>query len=141
MRLVTLITLLCLGSIAYGQDTTYTKKHGSIKIKKAYSEADHYTRIAGVLDGDITSAQLCNPDGIYTIYPYDIQSFKLDCSYLKSDAKVTTSGHVLSDEMCKIVSVLPDHTVVYFTDIIALDQKGNSVRLNSLRFIIRNKKN
>ncbi len=141
MRLFLLLISFGIGFCSLAQDTNTVHKHGSIKIKKAYSEMDHYTRIAGIFDGEITAAQLCNPQGIYTIYPYDIRSFKLDCSYLKSGANVSTTGHVLSDEMCKIVSVLPDRAMVYFNDIMAVDEKGNSIRLNSLRFIVRHKKN
>ena len=135
MRLATIILLLALSAFSYGQDTT--AHHGSIKLKKKYVEADYWPRIAGKLNGTISSAELCHPKGIYTVYPMEIKSFELHCSYLK-DGILKARGHELSDEMCKLVTALPSNAIVHFQNIVAIDDKGRELKLNSLRYTINN---
>ena len=123
---------LCLSVSA--QDTTAT--HGTIKIRKKYTEADHWPRIAAKFDGKITPAELCHPKGIYTIYPMRILSFELKSSYIKDSALVSSNSNQLTDEMCKIVTALPEGAILHFENIMAVDSQGKTVRLNSLRYVL-----
>jgi len=127
---------LCITLTGFGQDTLVTIKHGSIRVKKAYKEADHWPRIGAKMFGEITRKELCEFNGISTIYPYTIYSFTMDCSYLKDSIKLISNNKFLTSEMCKVIHVLPNGSVIHFENILVLDAQQKSKRLNSLRFTI-----
>ena len=134
---VLVLALFVVGALgSNAQDTTTVTHHGTIKLRKAYNEVDHWPRIAKKMEGNITAKELCYPQGIYTVYPYQITGFTMKCSYLKDEKGLSSGNARLTDEMCKVVSVLPSGAIVHFEDIMALDDKGREKRLNSLRFII-----
>lgn len=130
---IVVLSFILFGIHSIAQDTT---QHNSIKLKKAYVEADYWPRIAQKMSGSITSAELCHPKGIYTKYPSEILEFELKCSYIREGEPIISHGPDLTQEMCKIVSTLPSGAIVHFENIKAR-MDGKVVTLNALRFTIQ----
>ena len=103
--------------------------------KSGFTVADHWPRIANVLNGTISANTLCTSSGIETIYPYQIKSFSFVSSFLK-DGKITATGPKLTSDMCEVIKVLPRGSTIHFQDIVARTEDGQELRLNSLRYII-----
>lgn len=131
MRVILLFLILPLASLSQVDSTNHK---GTIKITKKYIEADHWPRIEGKLHGEISRAHLCGGSGIKTVYPYSIMGFTLKSSYIKDTSGLKSSSHLLTDGMCEVITSLPNGSTIHIEDIIAQDEKGNQVRLNSLRF-------
>jgi len=130
-----LILLFPLSSLAQ-EDTT---KHGTIKIEKQYTEADYFPRINGNFGGEISSAELCESKGIEFGAPVFVNAFVLKCSYFKNKEGMTANGPLLTEEMCKALNALPEGAIVHIEAIKAVNEKGQALRISSLRYAIKNK--
>jgi hypothetical protein len=116
-----------------------TIKHGTIKIEKEYTQADYFPRINGNYGGEISSAELCESKGIEFGAPVFVKSFVLKCSYFKNKEGMVSNGAMLTEEMCKALNALPEGAIIHIEAIKAVNEKGQALRISSLRYAIKNK--
>lgn len=114
-------------------------KHGTIKIEKKYTAADYFPRINGNFGGEISSAELCESKGIEFGAPVYVKGFVMKCSYFKNPEGLKSNGPYLTEEMCKVLSALPEGTIIHVEAINAVDDKGRALRVSSLRYTLKNK--
>lgn len=132
-----LLLLIILPFVSFSQEDTV--KHGTIKIEKQYTAADYFPRINGNYGGDISAAELCESKGVEFGAPVFVKSFVLRCSYFKNKEGMISNSPMLTEEMCKALSALPEGAIIHIEEIKAVNEKGLALRISSLRYTVKNK--
>lgn len=96
---------------------------------------DYNPHVAGIYDGNIDQSVLLS-NGIETVYPFEILSFKMGCPAIDEDKEYLAEGNQFTPEMKKAIKSLPYKSIVYFYDIMAKDKNGKEARLRSLRLFV-----
>ena len=124
--LKTLILLLCISSIsnAFCQPV--------VKVKKKAKEIDFLPNIEGVYNGEIDVVLMCSENGIENNLGYRVFSFKIQ--YLKNGIGVQERirGGQIPDSICSQLSTFNINQQVFFTEIKALNNKGQLLTLDNL---------
>lgn len=103
--------------------------------KTSFTPMDYNPHVAGIYDGNINQSVLLS-NGIETVYPFEILSFKMGCPAIDEDKEYMAEGNQFTPEMRKAIKSLPYKSIVYFYDIMARDENGKEARLRSLRLFV-----
>lgn len=103
--------------------------------KTSFTPMDYNPHVAGIYDGNIDQTVLLS-NGIETVYPFEILSFKMGCPAIDEDKEYMAEGNQFTPEMRKAIKSLPYKSIVYFYDIMARDENGKEARLRSLRLFV-----
>ncbi len=103
--------------------------------KTSFTPMDYNPHVAGIYDGNIDQSVLLS-NGIETVYPFEILSFKMGCPAIDEDKEYMAEGNQFTPEMRKAIKSLPYKSIVYFYDIMAKDENGKEARLRSLRLFV-----
>lgn len=103
-----------------------------VKVRKKPREVDFLPNIEGVYNGEIDATLMCSENGIENNLGYQVFSYKIQ--YIKNGVGVQehVRGPQIPDSICVQLTAFNINQQVFFTQIKALNKKGQLLTLDNL---------